>query len=73
MGVHVERMRVTGKWLDHAERAYRKAERPLLAKERELQQENDRLILETLRRSRLEAPNNNTSSTSRPRPVFLAC
>jgi len=50
-----ERMRVIGKWLDHVERAYRKEERPLLAKDYESQQENDRLIFETLQTSRVES------------------
>ena len=49
-----ERMRVIGKWLDHVERAYRKEERPLLAKDYELQQENDRLTFEALQKSRIE-------------------
>jgi translation initiation factor 3 subunit A len=49
-----ERMRVIGKWLDHVERAYRKEERPLLAKDYESQQENDRLTFETLQKSRVE-------------------
>lgn len=47
-------MRVIGKWLDHVERAYRKEERPLLAKDYEAQQENDRLIFESLQKSRIE-------------------
>lgn len=50
-----ERMRVIGKWLDHVERAYRKEERPLLAKDYEAQQENDRLTFEALQRSRIES------------------
>ena len=50
-----ERMRVIGKWLDHVERAYRKEERPLLAKDYESQQENDRLTFETLQTSRVES------------------
>lgn len=50
-----ERMRVIGKWLDHVERAYRKEERPLLAKDYEAQQENDRLTFEDLQRSRIES------------------
>jgi translation initiation factor 3 subunit A len=49
-----ERMRVIGKWLDHVERAYRKEERPLLAKDYEAQQENDRLTFEALQKSRIE-------------------
>jgi len=50
-----DRMRVTGKWLDHVERAYRKEERPLLAKDYESQQENDRLTFESLQKSRIES------------------
>jgi len=49
-----ERMRVIGKWLDHVERAYRKEERPLLAKDYEVQQENDRSTFESLQKSRVE-------------------
>ena len=50
-----ERMRVIGRWLDHVERAYRKEERPLLAKDYEAQQENDRLTFEALQKSRIES------------------
>jgi translation initiation factor 3 subunit A len=50
-----ERMRVIGKWLDHVERAYRKEERPLLAKDYEVQQENDRLTFEALQQARVES------------------
>jgi len=50
-----ERMRVIGKWLDHVERAYRKEERPLLAKDYETQQENDRRTFESLQRTRIES------------------
>ena len=50
-----ERMRVIGKWLDHVERAYRKEERPLLAKDYEAQQENDRLTFEALQKARIES------------------
>lgn len=50
-----ERMRVIGKWLDHVERAYRKEERPLLAKDYEVQQENDRLTFEALQTARIES------------------
>lgn len=49
-----ERMRIIGKRLDHVERAYRKEERPLLAKDYETQQENDRSIFEALQKSRIE-------------------
>ena len=50
-----ERMRVIGKRLDHVERAYRKEERPLLAKDYEIQQKNDRLTFEALQKSRIES------------------
>jgi len=50
-----ERMRDIGKWLDHVERAYRKEERPLLAKDYEVQQENDRLTFEALQQARIES------------------
>ncbi len=50
-----EKMRVLSKRLDHVERAYRKEERPLLAKDYELQQANDRVVFETSQKARLEA------------------
>ncbi|KAI0740155.1 hypothetical protein C8Q76DRAFT_607850 [Earliella scabrosa] len=50
-----ERMRVLTKRLDHIERAYRKEERPLLAKDYELQQANDRAVFEASQKARLEA------------------
>lgn len=50
-----ERMRVLTKRLDHVERAYRKEERPLLAKDYEVQQANDRAVFETTQKARLEA------------------
>lgn len=50
-----EKMRVLSKRLDHVERAYRKEERPLLAKDYELQQANDRVVFEVAQKARLEA------------------
>ncbi|KAI1789859.1 hypothetical protein LXA43DRAFT_947930 [Ganoderma leucocontextum] len=50
-----EKMRVLSKRLDHVERAYRKDERPLLAKDYELQQANDRVVFEASQKARLEA------------------
>lgn len=50
-----ERMRILSKRLDHVERAYRKEERPLLAKDYEVQQANDRAVFETSQKARLEA------------------
>ena len=50
-----EKMRVLSKRLDHVERAYRKEERPLLAKDYELQQANDRVVFEAAQKARLEA------------------
>ncbi|OSX63047.1 hypothetical protein POSPLADRAFT_1169649 [Postia placenta MAD-698-R-SB12] len=50
-----ERMRVIAKRLDHAERAYRKDERPLLAKDYDIQQENDKIAFEAAQKSRLES------------------
>ena len=50
-----ERMRVLSKRIDHIERAYRKEERPLLAKDYEIQQADDRSIFEETQKSRLEA------------------
>lgn len=49
-----ERMRVIAKRLDHVERAYRKEERPLLAKDYEIQQANDKEIFEATQKARLE-------------------
>ena len=49
-----ERVRVVAKRLDHLERAYRKEERPLLAKDYEIQQANDRAAHEIAQKSRLE-------------------
>lgn len=50
-----ERMRISAKRLDHIERAYRKEERPLLAKDYELQQESDKAAFEAAQKARLEA------------------
>ncbi|KAI0631697.1 hypothetical protein C8Q77DRAFT_1177634 [Trametes polyzona] len=50
-----ERMRVLTKRLDHIERAYRKEERPLLAKDYEQQQATDRAVFEATQKARLEA------------------
>ncbi|KAI0739664.1 hypothetical protein C8Q80DRAFT_1112131 [Daedaleopsis nitida] len=50
-----ERMRILSKRLDHIERAYRKEERPLLAKDYEVQQANDRKVFEESQKARLEA------------------
>ena len=50
-----EKMRVLSKRLDHIERAYRKEERPLLAKDYEIQQANDRAVFEASQKARLEA------------------
>ena len=49
-----EKMRVLSKRLDHVERAYRKEERPLLAKDYELQQANDRVVFEAAQKARLD-------------------
>ena len=46
---------VLTKRLDHIERAYRKEERPLLAKDYEIQQANDRAVFEASQKARLEA------------------
>ncbi|KAI0357130.1 hypothetical protein OH77DRAFT_134976 [Trametes cingulata] len=50
-----ERMRVLAKRLDHIERAYRKEERPLLAKDYEQQQANDRAVFEETQKARMDA------------------
>ncbi|PCH34580.1 hypothetical protein WOLCODRAFT_139453 [Wolfiporia cocos MD-104 SS10] len=50
-----ERMRIVAKRLDHVERAFRKEERPLLAKDYEIQQANDKDAFEASQKSRLEA------------------
>ncbi|KAI0822134.1 hypothetical protein BC628DRAFT_1327849 [Trametes gibbosa] len=50
-----ERMRVLTKRLDHVERAYRKEERPLLAKDYERQQANDRAVFEETQKARIQS------------------
>lgn len=50
-----EKMRIVSKRLDHIERAYRKEERPLLAKDYERQQAEDRIAHEAAQKTRLEA------------------
>jgi translation initiation factor 3 subunit A len=49
-----QRMQLIGKRLDHVERAYRKEERPLLAKDYEEQQQSDRATFEAVQKSRIE-------------------
>lgn len=49
-----ERLRVASKRIDHLERAYRKDERPLLAKDYEIQQANDRETFEAMQNARIE-------------------
>ncbi|KZT30144.1 hypothetical protein NEOLEDRAFT_1083928 [Neolentinus lepideus HHB14362 ss-1] len=48
------KLRIIAKRVDHVERAYRKEERPLLAKDYEEQQATDRATFEALQQSRLE-------------------
>ena len=50
-----ERLRITAKRVDHIERAYRKEERPLLAKDYEDQKENDRITFNAIQQGRLDA------------------
>lgn len=50
-----ERMRIASKRLDHIERAYRKEERPLLAKDYDIQQESDKATFDATQKARLEA------------------
>jgi translation initiation factor 3 subunit A len=50
-----EKLRIIAKRVDHIERAYRKEERPLLARDYEQQQKNDRETFEALQRARKEA------------------
>lgn len=50
-----ERLRIIAKRIDHIERAYRKEERPLLAKDYEEQQQLDRQTFETVQLQRKEA------------------
>lgn len=49
-----QRVHVIGKRLDHVERAYRKDERPLLAQDYEMQQENDKTTFEAIQKARVE-------------------
>ncbi|EIM80616.1 uncharacterized protein STEHIDRAFT_86839 [Stereum hirsutum FP-91666 SS1] len=49
-----ERLRVASKRIDHIERAYRKEERPMLAKDYEVQQETDRETFEAIQTARIE-------------------
>jgi len=50
-----ERLRIVAKRVDHIERAYRKDERPLLAKDYEDQQANDRQTFEAIQHARIDA------------------
>ena len=50
-----EKLRIIAKRVDHVERAYRKEERPLVARDYELQQKNDRETFEAVQRARKEA------------------
>ncbi|KAH8980164.1 hypothetical protein EDB86DRAFT_3066892 [Lactarius hatsudake] len=49
------RLRVIAKRIDHTERAYRQEERPLLAKDYELQQASDRATFERVQKDRIDA------------------
>ena len=49
------RLRVISKRIDHVERAYRQEERPLLAKDYELQQASDRATFEQVQKGRIDA------------------
>ncbi|KAF8646013.1 hypothetical protein AX16_007438 [Volvariella volvacea WC 439] len=49
-----DKLRIISKRIDHIERAYRKEERPLLAKDYERQQGNDRETFEAVQKSRKE-------------------
>lgn len=49
------RLRVIAKRIDHTERAYRQEERPLLAKDYELQQAGDRSTFEQIQSGRIDA------------------
>lgn len=49
------RLRVIAKRIDHIERAYRQDERPLLAKDYELQQASDRATFEQIQKDRIDA------------------
>ncbi|KAI0247527.1 hypothetical protein BJV78DRAFT_1285448 [Lactifluus subvellereus] len=48
------RLRVIAKRIDHTERAYRQEERPLLAKDYELQQASDRATFEQIQKGRVD-------------------
>ena len=48
------RLRVISKRIDHTERAYRQEERPLLAKDYELQQASDRATFEQIQQGRID-------------------
>lgn len=50
-----EKLRVVAKRIDHIERAYRKEERPLLGRDYEQQQNNDRETFEALQQARKNA------------------
>ncbi|KAL0948014.1 hypothetical protein HGRIS_010637 [Hohenbuehelia grisea] len=50
-----ERLRIVAKRVDHIERAYRKEERPLHARDYEKQQADDRKIFEAIQRERKES------------------
>ncbi|KAI0283489.1 hypothetical protein BC826DRAFT_973748 [Russula brevipes] len=49
------RLRVIAKRIDHTERAYRQEERPLLAKDYEVQQASDRATFEQIQKGRIDA------------------
>lgn len=49
------RLRIIAKRIDHTERAYRQEERPLLAKDYELQQASDRATFEQIQKGRIDA------------------
>jgi translation initiation factor 3 subunit A len=49
------RLRVIAKRIDYTERAYRQEERPLLAKDYELQQASDRATFEQVQKGRVDA------------------
>jgi len=49
------RLRVIAKRIDHTERGYRQEERPLLAKDYELQQASDRTTFDQIQKGRIDA------------------
>ncbi|KAI0292946.1 hypothetical protein B0F90DRAFT_1767214 [Multifurca ochricompacta] len=61
------RLRVTAKRIDHVERAYRQEERPLLAKDYELQQASDRATFEQIQKGRMTLRGLGTNVIWRPR------